>query len=386
MNIRAWVVRFAPFYIAGMCLTGSALAGPQRDAVCQGSCGGGCGLCPVRDSVDAETRADLRRQAQVAKQEAYDKETWATYHAGVACYNRSDFACAMSKFQLAMSRSPKGTQGYQKFLEAYKSAQSMVKADEVTARQKQDGIDQTNAAAAIRSRLSDMVREEKISPDFEADKAKATAKLAFINTSSGTSRDASAIVDMRGAAWSETSLPIPPELRLSSGFDAYRKGLSLLASSGYERHDWAAVLAWWQTAVLADPNNPFLHKGVEFAEFMKARNAAPAPPAAMQLVLPTRQDIELLGVLGGISTRSSGVSCHDNHCPEIDAVLSRRFPELPGRGTPEERRWAALDKIIEEALLESTLAVAARSIDENELRKAAHVLSANSQPAKEPKN
>jgi hypothetical protein len=83
---------------------GNSWAGSQRDAVCQGSCGGGCGPCAGNNSAPAgPTQEELKKQSeakdlQEAADDAEDK--------GDSAYKKGDFAGAVKYFNESLNYSP----------------------------------------------------------------------------------------------------------------------------------------------------------------------------------------------------------------------------------------------------------------------------------------
>lgn len=90
------------------------------------------------------------------------------------------------------------------------------------------------------------------------------------------------VVDARGPKPGAELIASIPELANSPAGERARKGLMAAAA-----HDWPVALAWYQDALLHDPNNAALMRAVDLARWMvDARNRAPSNPAAPRVAPP----------------------------------------------------------------------------------------------------
>lgn len=76
-------------FCALLCAT-NAWAGWQRDMVCQGSCGAGCGPCPTTGQ-----RAQQRPPSGPSAEEIAESQAEGLHKQGVAAYNNGDYATAL---------------------------------------------------------------------------------------------------------------------------------------------------------------------------------------------------------------------------------------------------------------------------------------------------
>jgi tetratricopeptide (TPR) repeat protein len=87
-------------------LSAPSWAQSQRDAVCQGSCGGGCGPCssPSPGRVEREPRGPT--QAEIADQAKRERAA-AIFNSAIAAWDRQDYATARSFFSQYLELYPK---------------------------------------------------------------------------------------------------------------------------------------------------------------------------------------------------------------------------------------------------------------------------------------
>jgi hypothetical protein len=89
--------RVGGLVLIGFIFTFSTLAWSQsqRDMVCQGSCGGGCGPCPMRSPVPAGPSPE---QQEAERAQALAKNS----NAGIAAFHNGDYQAAIGFFQEAL--------------------------------------------------------------------------------------------------------------------------------------------------------------------------------------------------------------------------------------------------------------------------------------------
>lgn len=89
--------------------SGVAWAQSQRDQVCQGSCGGGCGACPSSSSGSSYSRSSESNQEE-ARQESARRARIRLAHEqndeGLAAWNGGNWAAAVDAFEKASQNSP----------------------------------------------------------------------------------------------------------------------------------------------------------------------------------------------------------------------------------------------------------------------------------------
>lgn len=71
--------------------------GAQKEAICQGSCGGGCGVCPSPRRSEGPSSTQIN--AAIAKASTLNNE-------GIAAWNRGEWGIAREKFQQAHANNP----------------------------------------------------------------------------------------------------------------------------------------------------------------------------------------------------------------------------------------------------------------------------------------
>lgn len=198
--------------------------GSQKEAICQGSCGGGCGPCggAASPTPSGPSPEQLKQQKERARLKAKE---WSSDEA-LDYFDRKDWDNAIRSFEEALDRDP-------------------------------DDPD-----------LNDWLKRAK------AEKAKARMPAVAAPSRPAPSND-NKVVDTRGAPKDGADLLAKvPELRNSPEAERIRKGYQALLN-----RDWPVTLAWWQEALKRDPNNAALKRSVGLAQWMADRQKETRPGA-----------------------------------------------------------------------------------------------------------
>lgn len=200
--------------------------GSQKDAICQGSCGGGCGPCggAASPTPSGPSPEQLKQQKERARLKAKE---WSSDEA-LDYFDRKDWDNAIRSFEEALDRDP-------------------------------DDPD-----------LNDWLKRAK------AEKAKARMPAVAAPSRPAPSND-SKVVDARGVPRDGADLLAKvPELRNSPEAERIRKGYQALVN-----RDWQLTLAWWRDALKRDPNNAALKRSVDLAQWMvdRQKEVRPGPVA-----------------------------------------------------------------------------------------------------------
>lgn len=199
--------------------------GSQKEAICQGSCGGGCGPCSGTTSPtpSGPSPEEVKQQKERARLKA---KAWSSDEA-LDYFDRKDWDNAIRSFEEALDRDP-------------------------------DDPD-----------LNDWLKRAK------AEKAKAQMPVVAAPLRPAPGND-SKVVDTRGVPKDAADLLAKvPELRNSPEAERIRKGYQALRN-----RDWPVALVWWQEALKRDPNNAALKRSVELAQWMADRQKETRPGAA----------------------------------------------------------------------------------------------------------
>lgn len=279
----------------------AALAGPQRDAVCQGSCGGGCGVCPSvpqrRSYVPAGPSPEeiAHRQRIAASREDNDQ--------GVAAYARGDWAEAVRLQQLALDNDP---------------GDSVIANNLSMARSKlQEQNDSKVASANIRSLIegySATVTPMNSTSGLDFDQGSTVPRATNPGAQAAQSLDFGdpMVVDARNVP---SGLPKAADDAIASGYADAPPGVSDRVRKGFQAiadHDWKVARAWFQDALNRDPQNPGLKRLSELADFTLMRtqqkSAGKTASASGTLQLPESSDMQFLFSVPKRQLASSGAA------------------------------------------------------------------------------
>jgi tetratricopeptide (TPR) repeat protein len=198
--------------------------GAQKEAICQGSCGGGCGPCSgsASPTPSGPSPEEVRQQKERARLKAKE---WSSDEA-LDYFDRKDWDNAIRSFEEALDHDP-------------------------------DDPD-----------LNEWLKRAK------AEKAKARMPVIAAPVRPAPNND-SRVVDARGVPKDGADLLAKvPELRDSPEAERIRKGYQALL-----KRDWQVTLVWWQEALKRDPNNAALKRSVDLAQWMASRQKETRPGA-----------------------------------------------------------------------------------------------------------
>lgn len=198
--------------------------GAQKEAICKGSCGGGCGPCGGAASTapSGQSPEQLKQQKERARLKAKE---WSSDEA-LDYFDRKDWDNAIRSFEEALDPDP-------------------------------DDPD-----------LNEWLKRA------QAEKAKARLPVAAAPLRPGPNND-SQVVDARAVPNDSAALLAKvPELRDSPEAERIRKGYQALLE-----RDWQTTLVWWQEALKRDPNNAALKRSVDLAQWMASRQKETRPGA-----------------------------------------------------------------------------------------------------------
>jgi len=211
-------------------------SGSQKEAICQGSCGGGCGPCTTAPVPTGPSAEEVKQQKERARLKA---KAWSSDEA-LDYFDRKDWDNAIRSFEEALERDP-------------------------------DDPD-----------LNNWLKRTK------AEKAKAQMPVLALPAKPAPHTDPS-VVDARVPRDGAYLIAQVPELARSPAADRITKGYQAVIAS-----DWPVALAWWQDALQRDPNNAALKRSVDLAQWMvdrrKAVAAGPATPLSAAIHAASRGD------------------------------------------------------------------------------------------------
>jgi len=241
--MRVWKAMIPAFLLFGFAVsdvvaqTDWRRSGSQKEAICQGSCGGGCGPCTTAPAPSGPSAEEVRQQKERARLKA---KAWSSDEA-MDYFDRKDWDNAIRSFEEALERDP-------------------------------DDPD-----------LNNWLKRAK------AEKAKAQMPVLALPPIPAPT-NASKVVDTRGVAKDGAYLTAQvPELARSPAADRITKGFQAVIS-----HDWPVALAWWQEALQRDPANVALKRSVDLAQWMvdrrKAVAAGPVTPLSAAIHAAARGD------------------------------------------------------------------------------------------------
>lgn len=283
-----------------------ARAGSQRDMVCQGSCGGGCGPCPSGPGFRRERApsaaevawqqaSDINDQglaasdaAQNARFAGDDEGSLAQYQRALELYQQAEqiYSTATHRDNIAMAKGEVAAQrgrialknkDYEAAIREFRGAYAAYsfkpwhdKAEELEQWLKdQQAADarQKKTQEAL-SRLTDTASQAQV----EAPAAGSTLEFKSEGASSTEPADAGS-TSLADARKVPTGLPsfVAAEIPATPAGDRVRKGFQAIVD-----HDWNAAHAWFQDALNHDPSNAGIARLVDLADYTMKREKKPA--------------------------------------------------------------------------------------------------------------
>ena len=332
-----------------------ASAGPQKDAVCQGGCGGGCGPCPIGGGVGggavgggglvgigqilalpftilealAPAQPSGPSPAEIANNkgvDAFNRRDWASAaiffrqslaiepndavvqknlanalnHDGVDAYNKGDYSRALDYFSQALASDPVGDPDRHFITEDIAAAEGrLAEAQRIQDQRRQEKI----TATTVTHSIQDLTRSLDAAAadggmDFDSPgRGKRSEVAGAAATKVRPSLGDTMIVDARNVP---SGLPKFVDNAIASTYADAPPGVSDRVRKGFQAvttHDWKLAMAWFQDALNHDPDSANLKRLVALADYTE-RHRRTSPPGAAPSRFPVQQpeeaDMELL--------------------------------------------------------------------------------------------